>query len=47
MFLEMKRHCEEEHQNDLGMYIITHNIKLLHTKDEMAIKLSNGFQQRG
>ena len=23
MFLEMKRHCEGEHQNDLGTYIIT------------------------
>ena len=21
MFLEMKRHCEEEHQNDLGTYV--------------------------
>ena len=29
MFLEMKKHCEEEHQNDLGMYVyrvIAHNI---------------------
>ena len=33
MLLEMKQHCEGEHQNDLGMYMIIYfNCTLLGTK---------------